>query len=58
MPGVVELPIKASTTCVNASIPVVAVINGGRPTVSWGSSTAYLGRMEGSLMEALWWVAA
>ena len=39
-------------------MPVVAVIFFGSPTVSSGSSTAYLGRIEGSLIEALWCVAA
>ena len=38
-------------------MPVVAVVYGGRPTVSSGSRTAYLGIRKGSLMAALRWVA-
>ena len=37
-------------------MPVVAVVSGGRPTVSSGSSTAYRGIRQGSLIAAFRWV--
>ena len=40
VPAVVERPIYASTACVSASIPVVAVSDGGSERVTSGSRTA------------------
>lgn len=46
---VLLLPIYASTACVNASIPVSAVICGGSFTVTNGSRTATCGIIEISI---------
>ena len=51
---VVPLMRTDSSAWVKASIPVAAVMWGGSPTVSSGSSTAYLGIRDKSIMAYLW----
>ena len=43
MLAVAQRPTKASIACVSASMPVAAVMAGGRPVISAGSSAATLG---------------
>ena len=47
----------ASIACVSASMPVVAVVRGGRPTVSPGSRMAYSGMSLRSMSAYLWCVS-
>ena len=46
---------KDSTACVSASIPVAAVIDGGSPVISCGSSAAMRGTMRVSTITSLLW---
>ena len=51
--GVAQLPTKASTAWVRASMPVAAVMAGGRPVISVASSAARRGTRRGSMITTL-----
>ena len=53
--GVAQWPTKDSTAWVSASMPVAAVMCGGRPVIRLGSSAAILGTMRGSTITSLLW---
>ena len=51
----VQWPTKDSTACVSASMPVAAVMCGGSPVISVGSSAAIFGTRRGSMITSLAW---
>ena len=50
-----QRPTKDSIACVSASMPVAAVMCGGSPVMSSGSSAAIFGTSRGSMMTSLVW---